>query len=82
MLRTLSGVKDSWAKILSEDGLTALNFTEPCHHVVRFVDRTVLIEPVHLQLIVHFVRDALEASLRSLEVLQCDNSCQCFVSND
>jgi hypothetical protein len=82
MLRTLNGVKHSWAKEMCDDGLTALHFSEPCHHVVRFVDRAVLIEPVHLQLIVLFVRDALEASLRSLEVLQCDSSRQCFVSND
>ena len=46
MLRTLNGVHGSWAKKISEDGLAGMNFSEPCHHVVRFVDRTVLIEPV------------------------------------
>ena len=79
MLHTLNGVQGSWAKKMSEDGLAAMNFTKPCHHVVRFVDRTVLIEPVDLQLFVIFMRDALEASLRSFNVLQSDNSCQCFV---
>jgi hypothetical protein len=82
LLRTFNDVQDSWAKKMSEDGLTALNFTDPCHHVVRFVDWAVLIEPVNLHIFVVFVRDALEASLRSLEVLQCDNSRQCFVSVD
>ena len=56
---------------MSDDGLPGMNFSEPCHHVVRFVNRTVLIEPVDLHVFVFFVRDALEASLRSFDVLQC-----------
>ena len=47
-----------------------VNFTEPCHQVVRFVSRTVLIEPVDLQVVVIIVRNALEASLRRFDVLQ------------
>ena len=57
-----------------KDGLAGMNFSEPCHHVVRFVDRPVLIEPVEPQVIVVFVRNALEACLRSFDALQCDNS--------
>ena len=83
MLRTLNGVHDSRAKEMSEDGMAGLNFSEPCHQVVRFVDRALVIEPMDLQVVMFFVRDALEASLRRFDVLQCqcDNSCQCFVSN-
>ena len=50
-------------KKMCVDGFAGKNFSEPCHHVVMFVDRTVLIEPVDLQVFVVFVRDALEASL-------------------
>lgn len=81
MLSTLNDVHDSGAKEVSEDGMAGLNFTKPCHQVVRFVNRTLLIEPVELQVVVIIVRDALEASLRRFDVLQCDNSRQCFVSN-
>lgn len=48
---------------MSEDGLAGIDFSEPCHHVVRFANRAVLIEPVELHVFVVFVRDALEASL-------------------
>ena len=81
MLRTLDDVHDSRAKEMSENGMGLVNFTDPCHQVVRFVDRTVLIEPVELQVVVFIVRDALEASFRSFDVLQWDNSRQSFVSN-
>ena len=77
MLRTFNDVHDSWAKKMSEDGLAGINFSKPCHHVVRFVNRAVLIEPMDLHVFVVFVRDALEASLRCFDVLQCDNSRQC-----
>jgi hypothetical protein len=50
--------------------MAGFNFTEPCHHVVRFVGRAVLIEPVDLQVVVIIVRNALEANLRSFDVLQ------------
>ena len=62
-----------------------MNFSEQCHQVVRFVNRVVLIlsfiESVELQVIVVFVMDALEASIRSFDALQSDNSPQCFLSN-
>ena len=76
MLRTFNDVRNSWAKIMSDDGLAGMNFSEPCHHVVRFVARTVLIEPVDLHVFVVFERDALEAGLRRFDVLQSDNSYQ------
>jgi hypothetical protein len=75
--RTLNDVHDSRAKEISEDGMAGLNFTEPCHQVVRFVDRTGLIKPVDLQVVMFIVRDALEASFRRFDMLQCDNSRQC-----
>ena len=81
MLRTLNDVHDSRAKEMSEDGMAGLNFTEPCHEVVTFVDRTFIIESVDLQVVVVIVRDALEAGFRRLDVLQYDNSRQCFVPN-
>lgn len=65
-----------------EVGIAVMNFIKPCHHVMKFVDRAVLIEPVDLQLFVIFVRGTLEASFsRSFDVLLCYNSSQCFVSN-
>jgi hypothetical protein len=66
---------------MSEDGLAGMNFTEPCHQVVGFVGRAFLIMKfVELQVVVVVVRDALETSLRSFNVLQRDdNSRQCFV---
>ena len=79
MLRTLNDVHDSRAKEMSEDGVFVVNFTEPCHHVVRFVDWAFIIEPMELQVVVVIVRDPLEANLRSFDVLQWDNSRQCFV---
>ena len=72
MLCTFNDVHDGWAKEMSEDGVAGINFSEPCHHVVRFVDRAFVIEPVELQVVVVIVRDALEANLRSFDVLQCD----------
>ena len=54
---------------MSEDGMASLNFTEPCHQVVRFVGRTILIEPVDLQVVVVIVRGALEARLKRFNVL-------------
>ena len=48
MLRTFNDVHDSRAKKMCGDGLSAINFTEPCHQVVRFVYRAVLIEPLDL----------------------------------
>ena len=65
MLRAFNDVHDSWAKKMCGDGLSAINFTEPCHQVVRFFNQAVLIEPLNLHVFVVFVRDALEASLRS-----------------
>ena len=79
MLRTFNDVNDGWAKKMCKDGLAAINFTEPCHHIVRFFDGTVLIESLDLHVFVAFVRDTLEASLRNFDVLQSDNSRQCFV---
>jgi hypothetical protein len=79
LLRTFDDVYDSWAKKISGDGLAGTNFSEPCHHIVGFVDRAVLIQPVDLQMFVVFVHDALEASLRSFDVLKCDDSYQRFV---
>ena len=80
-MRTLNDVHDSRAKEMSENGMTGLNFSEPCHEVVSFVDRTFIIESVDLQVVVLIVRDALEANFRRLDVLQYDNSRQCFASN-
>ena len=82
MLHTLNDVHDSRAKEISENGMASLNFTEPCHQVVRYVDRAVLIEPVDFQVIALFVRDALEAGFRSCDVLQSDNSRHFLVFND
>ena len=65
---------------MTEDGMASLNFTEPCHHVVRFIGRTILIKPVDLQVVVVIVRDALEPSLRRFDVLECGISRQYFVS--
>ena len=76
MLHTRNDVHDSRAKEMSEDGMASINCTEPCHQVVRFVDRAFVIAPVKFQVVMLFVRDALEASLRSCDVLQCDNSRQ------
>ena len=81
MLRTLDNVHDSWAKEMSEDGAAGINWTDPCHHVVRFVGRALIIEPVELQMVVVVVGDALETNLRNFDVLQCDNLRQYFVSN-
>ena len=81
LVLTLNDVHGGRAKEMSEDGMASLNFTEPCHQVVRFVGRTVFIEPVDLQVVVIIMRDALEASLRRFDVLQCGYSCQYFVSN-
>ena len=69
VLRTLNDVHGSRAKEMSEDGMASLNFTEPCHEVVRFVGRTFIIEPVDFQVVVIIVRDALEAGLRRFYVL-------------
>jgi hypothetical protein len=69
MLRTLNDVHDSRAKEMSEDGMTSINRTEPCHHVVGFVGRTLIIEPVDIQVVVFIVRDALEANLGCFDAL-------------
>jgi hypothetical protein len=69
MLRTLNDVHDSRAKEMSEDGMASINRTEPCHHVVRFVGRTLIIEPVDIQVVVFIVRDTLEANLGCFDVL-------------
>jgi hypothetical protein len=74
---TFNDVHNSRAKEISEDRMAGLNFTEPCHQVVRFVNRAGLIESVDLQVVVFIVRDALEASFRRFDMLQCDNSRQC-----
>lgn len=71
--RTVNDVHDSRAKEFSDDGMVGINFTEPCHQIVRFVDRAGLIEPVELQVVVIIVRDALEASYRRFDMLQYDN---------
>ena len=63
ILRAFNNVHDSWAKIMSDDGLAGMNFSEPCHHEVRFVNRAFFIEPVNFHIFVVFVRDALEANL-------------------
>ena len=68
---------------MSMDGMASINRAEPCHQVVRFVGRTFIIELVELQVVVIIVRDTLEASLRSFDVLQqCgSNFRQSFESN-
>ena len=71
LVLTLNDVHGGRAKEMSEDGMASLNFTEPCHQVVRFVGRTVFIEPVDLQVVVIIMRDALESCLRRFDVLQC-----------
>ena len=63
---------------MTEDGMASLNFTEPCHHVVRFIGRTILIKPVDLQVVVVIVRDALEPSLRRFDVLKCGKLASVF----
>ena len=82
LVRTFNGVYDSRANELCVDGMALLNFSEPCHHVARFIGRTVLIEPVDFQVVVIIMCDALEASLRRFDVLQCGNSRRYFVSNN
>ena len=69
MLRTLDDINDSRAKKMTEDGMAGIDRTEPCHHVVRFVGRTLIIEPVELKVGVLIVRDALVANFRSFDVL-------------
>ena len=81
LVRTFNDIYDGRTHEMSEDGTASLKFTEPCHHVVRsFIGRTVFIEPVELQVVVIIMRDALEASFRTFNVLQCSISRQYFVS--
>ena len=80
LVRTINDVYDGRGKEMSEDGTASLNFSEPCHHVARFIGRTVLIEPVELQVVVIIVRDALEACFRRFDVLQCGDSHRYFNS--
>lgn len=54
---------------MSEHGFTGVNVSEPRHHVVSFVGRALVIKSVDNQVAVVIVRDALEASLRSFDVL-------------
>jgi len=65
---TLDNVYSSWARVVSRDGLAGMDLTESRHQVVRFVGRSVFIEPVDLQVIVIVMRAALETSLRTFDV--------------
>ena len=80
LVRTFNDIYDGRTHEMSEDGTASLKFTEPCHHVVRFISRTVLTKPVELQVVVIIVRDELEASFRGFDVLQCGISRQYSVS--
>ena len=69
ILPTLDDVLDSWTKVVYGDGLARMKLSQNCRQVVRFISREVFVEPVELQMIVVFVWDALESSLRSFNVL-------------
>ena len=70
VILTFNDVHDSCVSIMTDDGFTDQNFSEPCHQIVRFIDRAVLIEPVDLHVLVVFMSDgALKAGLGSFDVL-------------
>ena len=69
ILPTLDDVRDSWAMVVCGDGLAHMNLTESRQQVVRFISREAFVEPVELDMIIVFVWDALESSLRSFNVL-------------
>ena len=66
---TLDDVRDSWARVVCRDGFAHMNLAESRQHVVRFISRETFVEPVDLQMIVVFVWDSLESSLRTFHVL-------------
>ena len=66
---TLDDVEDKWAKVVYGDGLARMNISESRRQVVRFISREALVEPVDLQMIVFFVWDTFDSSLRSFNVL-------------
>ena len=66
---TLDDVRDSWARVVTGDGLAHMKLTQSRQQVVWFIGREAFVEPVNLQMIVFFVWDALESSLRSFNVL-------------
>ena len=65
--------------VMCKDGIAGANLNESCQQVVRFVGRSVFIEPVELQVFVLVVRATLEAGLRKFDVLRWGNLFQCFV---
>ena len=69
ILPTLDDVRDGRAMVVYGEGLAHMNLTESRQQVVRFIGRETFVEPVDLQMIVIFVWDALESSLRSFNVL-------------
>ena len=69
VLPTLDDVRDSWARVVCRDGLAHMNLSESRQQVVRFITREAFVEPVEFHMIVVFVWDALESSLRSFHVL-------------
>ena len=69
ILPTLDDIHDSWAKVVYGDGLAHMKLSESRRQVVRFIGREAFVKPVDLQMIVVFVWDAFESSLRSFNVL-------------
>ena len=69
MLHTLNDVHDGWARVLCGDGLALMKFSESRHQVMRCVGRSAFIKPVDLDVIIVFMRTALESSLRNFDVL-------------
>ena len=69
ILPTLDDVHDSWAMVVCGDGLARMKLSESRRQVVRFIGREAFVKPVDLQMIVVFVWDAFESSLRSFNVL-------------
>ena len=68
-LPTFDDVPDSWAMIVCGDGIAHINLNESRQQVVRSISRGGFVEAVEFQMIVVFVWDALESSLRSFKVL-------------
>ena len=66
---TLDDIQDSWTMVVYGDGLARMNISESSYQIVRFISRAGFVEPVELHMIVVFVWDALESSLRSFNVL-------------
>ena len=69
ILPTLDDVHDSWAIEVCGDGLALMKLSKSRRQVVRFIGREAFVESMDLQMIVVFVWDALESSLRSFNVL-------------